>query len=180
MAYFFMNFLEKNLEDIIYDTDNKFLNERGLPISGKKYRQFRLGGYGVADLITVNKTTYVYDHKYEDDMPTIHRHTDITIYELKKENIQLNALLQCVGYAKGVARFLNHLDILNKYEDSINIRIVLIGKNIDTSDNFCYIPDVFHNVSFYTYDYQFDGISFNKHDGYKLTTPYFKNYRKHG
>ena len=51
-----MKFLEKDLEEIIFETSNKELNERGLFVYGKKYRQLRIGNYGVADLVVVDRT----------------------------------------------------------------------------------------------------------------------------
>ena len=47
-----MSFLEKDLEDIIFETDNDLLFEHGLFIDGQKKRQVRIGNYGIADLIT--------------------------------------------------------------------------------------------------------------------------------
>ena len=64
-----MKFLEKDLEQIIYESSNKLLREKGLNIRGKKYRQLRIGNYGIADIISVRR--------YEDCLY-------INIYELKK------------------------------------------------------------------------------------------------
>jgi hypothetical protein len=50
-----MNFLEKNLEDIIFETHENKLRDRGLEISGKKLRQLRIGNYGIADMITYTR-----------------------------------------------------------------------------------------------------------------------------
>lgn len=48
------DFLEKTLEDIIFETSNDDLKERGLWICGNKKRQVKIGNYGIADLITCN------------------------------------------------------------------------------------------------------------------------------
>lgn len=68
-----MNFLEKNLEDIIYETNNKYLRERGLFINGIKKRQLRIGNYGIADIVTFKKGDYCEDLKYQSTC-------DITIF----------------------------------------------------------------------------------------------------
>ena len=53
-----MRFLEKDLEQIIHESGMDQLNERGLPIDGKMFRQMRIGNYGIADLITVTRPMY--------------------------------------------------------------------------------------------------------------------------
>jgi hypothetical protein len=50
-----MDFLEKDLEDIIFDSPNEELRKRGLNIWGKKKRQLNIGNYGRADIITYDK-----------------------------------------------------------------------------------------------------------------------------
>ena len=71
-----MKFLEKNLEDIIWEASNEKLQERGLNISGKKLRQLRIGNYGIADLVTFDRDYYHTEY--------LHPFLNITVYELKK------------------------------------------------------------------------------------------------
>lgn len=149
-----MKFLEKDLEQIIYETDNKILKDKGLNINGKKLRQLRIGNYGIADLITYHR-----DGNY----------FDITVYELKKEKIGISAFLQSVRYTKGIKSFLS-----KRFKDDVwySINVVLIGKQIDNNGSFCFIPDM-TNFSFYTYHYEFDGLKFENHRNYVLTNEGF-------
>ena len=87
-----MKFLEKDLEDIIFEAPREELAKRGLHIEGKMYRQLRIGNYGIADLVTIQrpimipdgKNYYDFDVQVECDDDT----GEIMIYELplKKES----------------------------------------------------------------------------------------------
>ena len=165
-----MTFYEKDLEQIIYESDKDALLERGLSVQGKLKRQLRIGNYGIADLVEIVRPIYV--------SPTgIIQKGTITIYELKKDNISVSTFMQAVGYAKGISRYLE----LRDKSHFFNIEIVLIGKNIDVSGEFVFLTDLFEYkecclysgsemnlfVNFYTYDYNIDGMSFNKIEGYR-------------
>lgn len=160
-----MRFLEQDLEEIIFKTDNIKLNERGLDISGTKIRQLRIGNYGTADIITYEKIKTPFDN-----------YLDITIWELKKDIINTETLLQAIRYCKGVKRYLETYRCFHNF----NLKIKLVGKTIDKNSDFIYLTDFFNTddlnsdkgikeVSFYTYEYDFDGISFNQESEYKLT-----------
>jgi hypothetical protein len=161
-----MKFLEKDLEDIIWESDNDKLFERGLPIRGKCFRQLNLGGYGIADLVCVQR-----------DGPFGLR---ITIYELKKDKIGISAFLQAIGYARGIQRYLN----LRRVSFSFVIDVILVGSELDTSGNFCYLTDLLcdeygsynglGNVNFYTYKYEIDGLNFENVSDYYLKYENFK------
>ena len=84
-----MKFLEKDLENIIWESDNEKLREKGLEIYGKKFRQIRIGNYGVADLITVDRRKDCFDGNF----------LDITVYELKKEKAGISACRTAVRRA---------------------------------------------------------------------------------
>ena len=98
----------------------------------------------------------------------------ITVFELKKDRIGISAFLQAVGYIKGLTLFLERRGLICDFS------IALIGSEIDTSGNFIFIPDCFgsiyefnpmnkiSSVDFYTYKYDFDGISFDHHSYYYL------------
>lgn len=150
-----MNFLEKNLEDIISDTPNYLLNQRGLQILGKKKRQIRIGNYGISDLITAERKSW---HALE-----------LTVYELKKDKIDIQTFLQALDYVKGISVYLNKRQLLSPY----HLRMVLIGKEIDHSNSFCYMPDFVDMLEIYTYEYRFDGIFFTQHNAFKLTNDGF-------
>lgn len=132
-----MKFLEKHLEEIIYNATPDELHKRGL---------FTL----------VNPA---------EPSPNLL----VDVFELKKDKIGISAFLQAVGYARGIKSYLDHRGI-----DS-EVRITLIGREIDSSGCFVLIPSVFDNVRFYTYDYGIDGIKFKSHNEYWLSNEGFGN-----
>tara|TARA_R110000782_G_scaffold264184_1_gene357245 strand:+ start:209 stop:712 length:504 start_codon:yes stop_codon:yes gene_type:complete len=152
-----MTFLEKNLEDIIWESDNIILQQRNLPIEGRKLRQLRIGNYGVSDIIT-------YTRKYK-ETHRLEPYLEITIYELKKEKIGISAFLQSLKYAKGIQ---SYLEKHKPYIDFV-LNIVICGKKVDLSGEFIYIPSLINSfenfgsineIKFLTYDYLIDGINF--------------------
>jgi hypothetical protein len=173
-----MNFLEKDLEQIIYEADKELLAEKGLRVNGKLLRQVRIGNYGIADLVSIER---IYYHTYFDR----HFKGTITIYELKKDNISVSAFIQAIGYAKGILRWMEqhpkNLEIVSP--ENYNINIVLIGKSIDKKSEFLYLADLLNtdnlgdnslldsfnlSLEMFTYDYDFNGINFTKIENYKL------------
>ena len=145
-----MNFLEKNLEEIVFETPNELLHSRGLFIYGQKKRQVRIGNYGIADIIT----WYRYDNEL-----------NVSIIELKKDNISVGTLLQAMNYVRGVQMYFNR----RRWPFPINFTITLIGRELDVNGSFCFFPDIIPFLKIYTYDYNFDGISFTQQEGYNLT-----------
>jgi hypothetical protein len=168
-----MNFLEKDLEEIIFNTSREVLREKGLPIFGKIKRQLNLGKYGIADLVTIQTANNSYPWGSS---------LQITIYELKKDKIGISSFLQALGYAKAIKVYLEEYRNI----DDFHIDIVLIGKEIDTTGSFCYIPELFcqdgsgnplgqiFNVQFYTYKFDINGFSFDEKSGYGLENPFGK------
>ena len=86
-----MKFLEKDLEDIIWESDNIKLRKRGLSINGIKKRQLKIGNYGIADLVTCYKSINDFNNGLI-----------VTVYELKKEKAGISAFLQALRYCKGI------------------------------------------------------------------------------
>lgn len=160
-----MDFLEKDLEEIIYAADREELKKRGLYISGKMYRQLRIGNYGIADIVTVECKKHLYDRYLEEII--------VNVYELKKDKIGISAFLQAVKYAKGIKQYIKH----KKYDERIgfDIHINLIGKEIDTTGEFCYINTVFRDVNFITYKMDIKGLHFEMRNSYSLTQEGFDN-----
>ena len=170
-----MDFIEKDLEQIIWESDHKKLYERGLFISGKRYRQLRIGNYGISDIITVERL--------HDAMDESISYLNITVFELKKDKVGVSALFQSIRYCRGIQRYfeLKHPDV------NMNLNIVLIGRYVDDTGEMIYIPDLFCNnfdymqeynrgirsVSFYRYEYAIDGILFENVSGYKLVNEGF-------
>ena len=163
-----MKFLEKDLEDIIWEADNEKLVDRGLLIGGKKFRQLRIGNYGVADLVTVEKC---YEHF--GNQPYL----DITVFELKKEKAGISAFLQAIRYCKGISTYLDNRnnDLLYK------LHIVLCAKEIDTDSDYIFITDLIQSEDYsylntvynYSFTYSIDGIKFKREINYNLTNTGF-------
>lgn len=161
-----MRFTEKNLEDIISESDRSALKKRGLDINGLMLRQLRIGNYGISDLVTIERPKYILDWAHKDNII-------ITIYELKQANIGISTLLQAVRYAKGIASWFEK----SKYYDDYNIefKFVLIGSQIDQSSNFMYMSDIFlssegeRTISLIEYEYKIDSIYFYDKSSWSLT-----------
>lgn len=163
-----MKFLEKDLEEIIYTSGRDVLEERGLSIEGKLLRQVKIGNYGIADLISIRKPRLV---KGKYGFPLSIEPGEITIYELKKDQVGISAFLQSIRYLRGIKTYLEK----RGKEHLFSISIVLIGDKIDTQGSFCFIPDLLLTntedmgiISFYTYKYCVDGIRFTEQSGYDL------------
>ena|SRR5690606_11647806 len=162
-----MEFLEKDLEQIIWETDNELLQDREFWICGKKHRQLKIGNYGIADIVTFNRMYDVYRKPF----------LEVTIYELKKEKISMSSFLQAVRYTKGIQEYFAHRGL---FEEKVFFNIVLCGKSIDTASDFIFLADLMHNATdyiipnsinslrFYTYKYNFNGIMFEEIGSYRL------------
>jgi hypothetical protein len=187
-----MKFLEKDLEDIIYDklkmsggTDDLF--NRGLQefyqfepdgphseiIKGnniKVVRQLRIGNYGVADIVVFQK----YYIPHVDNPLKGGLNINILIFELKKDKVCIDTLVQAKKCEKGIKQYFRQFSIYPK------IRLCLIGSSVNTSNDWIYLFDnVMNNCSAYSYKYEWDGISFNYVDlgSYALTNQGFTKKR---
>lgn len=152
------NFLEKNLETIIFETPNDRLTDRGLEIDGYKKQQVRIGGYGIADIICLSRDTDVH-------VDRVYQVVNIHIYELKKDKIDANTMMQAYRYLKGIKRYFEKRKVFKGV--IVNYIIHLIGKEICMGD-FAYLLGVIPNMNAYTYSYDFDGITFNNEHSYYL------------
>lgn len=167
-----MNFLEKDLEEIIYLSDRAKLSDRGLHDYGKFYRQLKIGNYGISDIISVEKPHYhpCFKEKIKGS---------ITIYELKKDKVSVSSFFQAVGYLKGIRTYLEK----RRKEHLFNYRIVLIGKDVDLDSSIVYLPSLFDSdlcetplgdmpktsIDIYKYKYSIDGLEFNSCFDYNLS-----------
>lgn len=170
-----MKFLEKDLEQIIFESGRDSLEEKGLAINGKLFRQLRIGNYGIADLVEFTRPSY------EGPEREFFIHGVITVYELKKEHIGIASFLQALHYVKGIQMYLHRKKKQNHYI----INLVLIGRGLDTTGSFCFITDMLGiesfcsepytngTISFMTYDYTIDGLQFKSESGYQLTNEGF-------
>lgn len=168
--FIYMNFLEKDLEQIIYEANRHSLADRGLYDFGIFKRQLRIGNYGIADIVSIRRP-------YVDPTNKVPYKGLITIYELKKDVISGSTFFQALGYLKGIDRYLRKR---NK-EDFYDFSIRLIGSSVDTSNSFCYLSEFVNstddscigsynslNLEVYTYKYDFNGISFTEQSGFKM------------
>ena len=137
------NFLERDLEDIIFDNPEE-CRKRGLRVIGSKvYRQVRLNQYGVCDLLTIE---------------IFNSRVLVTVYELKHNKIGFNELGQISRYISGIYRIL--VGFTPSMEKDLIVRGVLIGKQIDDSDNFKYVYNQLDAITIYNYSYKSTGIKF--------------------
>lgn len=154
-----MEFLEKDLEEIIFNTNNRDLLNRGLSIYGKKFRQVGIGNYGRADLVTFDK------EYYPDEKNNLMIKPIVTVYELKKDKIGVSAFLQALGYVRGLEKYFDG----RRPDLDIEFRIILIGRKLDTHSSFSYLPDYLNGfLTNYTYSYNVDGLKFEAHYHYYL------------
>ena len=166
-----MKFLEKELEQIIWESDKAQLENRGLSLYGTLYRQKPIGNYGIADIIQVEKA-------YSKNKPYL----IIDVLELKQEKVGISAFLQAVRYAKGIQSYLEGRKVKNYI-----LNIKLIGKELDMSGSICFLPDLIdvnnkilnygklNSVKFITYEYSLNGLMFKEEKGYKLIKEGFKD-----
>jgi hypothetical protein len=185
-----MEFLEKHLEDIIYDafreTNYTSLRFRGLTFlrpGMTVYRQFKVAGYGVIDLLFVDVTRDRF------------RHTDGLMYnsysvqlypcELKKGPIDYAALGQVYRYVKALSAMACYsADVAPVVIDDVSINPILIGRELDKTNDLVYVMAGLSELRIYTYKYAVDGLAFKEvePDTYRSTredtTPLFEEAEK--
>ena len=162
-----MNFLEKDLEDIIFNSSVEELSSRGLYVPKKRIRQLRIGNYGRCDIAAISRPLYLTDYGHDGKL-------DVYLYELKKDKINQESIIQCLRYMKGVDSYIRQ----SKYRCNYFINGYVIGREIDVNTDLLYLPslvcsDLF-DLSFYSYEYNIDGIKFERRDNYKLTEEGFE------
>lgn len=102
-----MNFLEKDLEDVIWEnTQSKEglqkLEDRGLSLIGKHFiRQLNLGPYGIADI--VGFTIGVYRTDFDQHSISV----QVDVVELKKDKINNTCINQTLRYLDGIKQFVS-------------------------------------------------------------------------
>jgi len=170
-----MEYFEKTVTEIIWETDNAILKQKGLYIvSGKKFRAFKIGNYGIADILTVERTFM------GNNFDSFHNENGhgllFTIYVIRDGKIGISAFLRSVSCAKGI---ISYLMTTRKTYFPFDLKLVLVGKELDTSGAFVYLPDIFGfdceyktrsvvEIDFYTYFFDIDGIHFCPEPQYKL------------
>lgn len=173
-----MNILEKDIEEILYEyiDDKETMKEHGFwCLEQKYYRQVNLGVYGIADIIGVSFNKI-----------KSYRILSVTIYELKKDYINIDTLIQAARYVKAIERIFNNKNKELLKISKINVRIVLIGREIEIDSDFVFLADFIDDVYLYTYSLDFiSGLRFNSHKGFFKTgeteldfTKYLKDIRE--
>ncbi|GAB3939191.1 hypothetical protein [Larkinella terrae] len=159
-----MELSEKDLEDSIYNAaidsyGRLFLEERGLTLNGKIFRQVNLGDYGIADLITIHYIGKKKNIHNPDGKPI--KTILITVYELKKGLVGLATYGQLHRYMRGVQE-LAKTTRANK-SGGVDIQVwingTLIGDGIESIDAWDLITSS-PGMSAYIYKFGFDGLSF--------------------
>ena len=145
-----MDFLEKDLEEIIYtlsqtDEGRQKLESRGLSILGKMYRQISLAEYGRLDLLAISVTDSL-------DL-------NVTVYELKQGKVGTNALYQACRYLTALRKIIRESTYKN-----VNCKAVLIGREIEKNGDFTMLYNFLDFATVVTYKYCFDGVWFTKED----------------
>lgn len=144
------------MEDIIYNTPNEELQQRGLNLQGNKMRQVNLMGYGIIDLL-------VWERDY------VAKRLNIKVIELKKDQIDKDALSQLIRYLRGVQRYLEFRNVNNYVLSGL-----LIGSEVSLGD-FVFLTDLIaytgdegylQSLEYMTFKYEFDGIHFEDENGY--------------
>lgn len=157
-----MNILECEIEELLFNNlkDKDLLRSRGFHhFEQHYYLHPNFGSYGIPDIIGVT----VYENK---DFNC--KSLSATIYELKKELINIDTFLQAIRYARAIDRIVEKNDDFNISE--VDIKIVLIGKKVDLNSDFIYISDLFPKVHFLTYSIDISkGLLFKNHFGYCIT-----------
>lgn len=153
-----MRFLEKDLEEIIFNSDYEDLRNVGLIMPKFKKRQVKLGEHGRADIMGLDFKTY----NYEDQDPVIV--PTFSVFELKQDKISVSAFMQAIGYAHALRKFLNKRSEFYYFS---KIKIVLIGNKVDDFSSLIHLPRLVNSNVFsleiYTYEYSVTGIKFKAH-----------------
>jgi len=85
-----MDFIERDLEDIVFNTDVNLLSGRGLDLlyNAHTYRQLNIGNYGKSDIIQFNREI---EWDYTSGDYKIKNHViNVNIIELKKDEINVD------------------------------------------------------------------------------------------
>lgn len=158
-----MELLEKELEDMLWDNLNseegmKKLENRGLlfPKTGKYFRQLNLQKYGIADIVSFKRMNIEGENVLA-----------VTVIELKRDYINANTFDQAIRYCKGIQHYVR--SVRNKKINLI-FRVILIGKEIDSDDSFCFLDEIISSERFIlvnmTYKLSLEGITFKRETGY--------------
>lgn len=172
-----MKFLEKDLEEVIFNASYEDLQDRGLDyVYPMRKRQLKIGNYGIADIVSMQHWK---DWDYNENLnkyELVNTGINISIVELKLDNISISSFLQGLRYAKGVARYVEKRGIFRRYP--VLYQLTIIGRSIDLQSDLVYLPEFMEcdlKLSLMTYDFDLkNGLTFTTHEGYVLSDEGFK------
>ena len=151
-----MKFLEKDLEDIIYEMSLTHegcvaLRKRGFYFSNWDFpftRQLDLGRFGKPDLIQIAGLSCGGEKMLE-----------VNICELKRGNTSMDTFDQSLKYIRGIDYVIDELGIRDQFS-SIHYSLVMVGKSHDLSDNHVYLAHMLRNDHIYikllSYEFSID------------------------
>lgn len=150
-----MNFLEKDLETIIYE-NYAACYERGLDISQigeylgeTRYRQPNLAPYGIADLVNIRYSPSEYE-------------LTIQVIECKKDEINLATYTQAQRYVTAIKAILKAAFGIGENTINIIVELILVGRKFEPGNEFAYIYNADTRCQAFTYTYAVDGIRFTQ------------------
>lgn len=163
-----MNILEKEIEELLFEAlteDPEIVSKRGLKhnYEFEHLRQQDLGNYGRPDVIGYS----IHPRDKGERIITV------SVFELKKEQININTLLQASRYCTGIQEYISKHNLVNT---RVVTNIFLIGKSIDDSTDFVFLLNQMSNVRAYTFKLDiYEGLKFNRENGYFINKNGFKN-----
>jgi len=155
---------EKELEDFLMEDEDRLVYIGIDPTPHTQvFRQLSLGSYGTADIVAVSP----------EDGPD-GQFFRVTIVEVKKGDVDVNALIQAARYRVG---FIHHF---KKYWDGgkpprIYVSITLVGSHVNLGD-WVYLGDLLAYVPIFTYKLSLsEGIEFRESPlrGYTQSDPQY-------
>jgi hypothetical protein len=142
---------EKDLED-------DFIHEVGGD-SITVFRQLKIGKYGIADIVTINKD---YDC-YESDKKIV---VNITVYELKKRSISCKSFAQGLRYMSAIIRYIRILNIGRNSKFFFNFKVVSVGRSFDAFGSKYFLEYDFDQDSYIDFPIiSFSAIKYDFKDG---------------
>lgn len=152
---------EKELEDFLCNNRNEKTGYYEDVIDGglwrKEFRQFRIGSYGIADIVRLNQG--------------ISDSLEVQIVELKKGVLDKPALMQICRYKTGLARMIDKV-----FPDGMEVEFSgsLVGSDIETNSDIVYVMDQIPWLEVYTFEISIStGIDFEDYSSWSLKNENF-------
>lgn len=144
--------LEKDIEELIFDTDSDTLLKRGLPLYENVERQKKFIG-GKIDLLA-HQVRYAAVSNTENIKSIV----DIQLVEIKRDAINFQALDQILGYKEHLLKQL----IPKLRYDHYTLELVLIGLRLDNTNFKLLLPHLTSDISIYLFEFKNNILTFKK------------------